>query len=197
MGTRLVPSIENIEGCFKYGGKWDKKHKLCRENGCTAPIKGIRFCWTAVEREDPFSMEEGRYVYEPIVEASTFNNECDPNIFDSSEASDEWFGDWPADENDACMDAQNLALQMAKDCMRGREKFWGFKCFTPRGRKIGCDQHNAVLADNAKQVIDAYKGIFRERQMGIEFHPLKKSKKGYRKIPPKRMKHYSQLKFGR
>ena len=53
-----VPSIENIKSCFKYGGIWDKKDEICLEKkanvphayyGCTAPIKGIKFCWNATE----------------------------------------------------------------------------------------------------------------------------------------------------
>lgn len=44
----LVESIESIRACQKYGGAWLKNSKVCleKDRDCTAPFKGIRFCWT-------------------------------------------------------------------------------------------------------------------------------------------------------
>lgn len=53
MGTVLVPSIENLEGCYKYGGQWNKKYEVCidKNNRMLVPIKGALISWK--QEHDP------------------------------------------------------------------------------------------------------------------------------------------------
>jgi len=55
VGTKLIPSIENIEGCYKYNGIWDNKYGVCvdKNNRMLAPIKGALISWK--QKEDPRS----------------------------------------------------------------------------------------------------------------------------------------------
>jgi hypothetical protein len=183
MGTQLVPSIENVEGCYQYGGVWDKKNKICLDEdpkkrakaGCTAPIKGVRICWCAPGFPDyGIDRETGEEVaidgYRPIVTIeTTVNQGGDPDILDTLDES-EWF-DPPVhtDETSALLEAEYDAIRIAKTITTGENwrlrTDWNLSCFTPRGKQIGCDQPNAVVAYNGKQVADAYSQFFKEKPL--------------------------------
>ena len=160
MGTKLVPSIENMEGCYKWGGKWDRKNRLCIGGyDCTAPIKGLEVCWRAFETEIPEGDADGNEVwvqkFEPCVTATIYNS--DIYIHDSMEGIDDF--EWYDDEDEAYQEAKSFAMSLASDIkdLDRTGSYLDYKCFTPRGRQISCDEPNAVAAHDPSDVIRAFR----------------------------------------
>lgn len=196
MGTRLVPSIENLEGCHNWGGKWSRKDRFCyRENddgsGCTAPHKGIEFCWDALERDhqDPES-DERVTGYKPEIIGRIHGSDkygiVDGSFFDS------WnmYTDYPDEDAETRTEAIDIAKEWAF------EEFWKVRngpCFNPRGKRIDCEQPNAIACPDPSIIIDYYQDIlYGEKPLINEY----KSWLGYRpRITEKRFKHTNQIKI--
>ena len=148
MGTRLVPSIENIEGCYKYGGEWDADFNVCWDHkdsdyGETAPIKGIRFGYQKYDESG------GQW---PSVWA----------MIDSTH--DEIYYD---DELGYGIDPLTLVGDILSDINEDRHapRFW--HCFTPRGRPISCNAPNAVFGPERKGrlIAESFRRHFGEKQL--------------------------------
>ena len=163
MGTKLVPSIENIEGCFKWGGKWDKKDKICFKEekgqlwGCTAPLKGIEYWWNVNE----FDYDDDHLVYEADLIGNIAGTCSDP-FYSSRESG----------ELSELYDTPEEAYEEAKD--EAIYRIWDLKtdieadkvsCFTPRGRPISCEKPNAVAGPDDKTVMRAFRSFYREKPL--------------------------------
>ena len=167
MGTKLVPSIENIEGCQKWGGKWDHKNEFCykEENdgsGCTAPYKGINFCWGETEYEDrleDYNTGKMSWVELHRPDVSGYLSFTDDYFYDSNEGSYR-SPDEDYDTRTEAMDhAKQWAFQEFADHRHG-------PCYTPRGKPIDCDKTNAVSCPDPKFIVNSYqKYFYREKPL--------------------------------
>jgi hypothetical protein len=170
MGTPLVPSIENIEGCHLHGGEWDKKQEICYEKHpvilgefytkCTAPIKGVHLC-------------RGMRTYYPSRGIGPEGNRI--NFIDKILAktmdvvdSHRWF-----DESDASTRrTMDTLYQVIKDGT-------AVKCVNPRGKTVGCDQPNAIYAKDGSiitNIAHSYRNLMKNRPL-MDITPMDYPKK--------------------
>lgn len=171
MGTRLVPSIENLEGCYEWGGKWDPKNKICwrehEEGGCIAPYKGVEYCWGVYPFEQNIEDPDGNWMT-----IEKFYPECYGRIAGSDEegtffepfGSDGRYGDNPWDME---LETKEDGMDWARD-----EAFSKFAetrngpCYNPRGKPVRCSEPNAVACPDPKMVADYFqKRHFREMRL--------------------------------
>ena len=145
MGTRLVPSIENVEGCYKYGGRWDRIEKICYEQsvpehfprdeyfGCTAPIKGISVCWGAsplrnhVKFVDHILSATGDIVHS---ESFKLNSTSETGKY---EAVRDYF----------------YIRESGNKKLFERKKF---VCINPGGRIVDCNSKDAIFTNKGKNI---------------------------------------------
>lgn len=171
MGTKLVPNIRNIEGCFKYGGIWDREKKVCISHesptgGCTAPINGAQICWSADDYgEGHFG---SRTEIMPWASEEFYKNSEPWNIHDETYQSEE----------SAAEEAKNVALDCAQDLMEDNLEKWVFhlRCFNLKGRSVSCDEENAVLDVKGKNVAKAYRDLLKMRSLDEFIKSTKKTK---------------------
>jgi hypothetical protein len=143
MGTQLVPSIENIEGCHKWGGRWDRDGDICFENmvpshfktrnegymGCTAPIKGISVCWGSRDMERIKFYDHILAVTGELVHSHSDKWErIHPNVLDEAERE----------------------YKFIKDA--GYSEHTPQVCINPLGKITGCEQPNAIFTNNGKNI---------------------------------------------
>lgn len=147
MGTRLVPSIENIEGCYKYGGRWDRRENICYEGpispidgmaslhylGCMAPIKGVNLCWGAKEIAEE--------KYRPYID------------FVLNKTGDVIHTRFLPEDADPKIHAKDMYSWAKESDMRVLPLYEESRiCCNPRGRKIGCDEPNAIITNNGENI---------------------------------------------
>jgi hypothetical protein len=158
MGTKLVPNIRNIEGCFKYGGQWDREHKLCiahesEEGGCTAPINGAMVCWEAVDYDEGHwgsraEVIPWRHDYDDMFDYDEWN--IHDEVYESQASSLE--------------EAKSIAMSTAKDMMGGDIES-GLFCCSLKGRVASCDEPNVVIDNNCTKVAETYREILKLKKL--------------------------------
>ena len=144
IGTRLVPSIENIEGCYKHGGKWDHVDKICYEthipehfprdegyDGCTAPIKGISVCWGSRPRDKIVFFDHILSVTGDIVHSKSIRLD-----YVSSGQPD------AINEYSDIKNSGNKKLSEKKN----------FICINPMGKIINCSNPNTIFTNKGKNI---------------------------------------------
>jgi len=192
MGTKLVQSIENLEGCFEWGGKWDAKDEVCikedESGGCTAPYRGVEFCWDVVDFEDHIENFSGRMTRVELHKPEAWGSIVHGNEFwstdDGSDSS--YYNDF---------DSRTEAMDVAKEW--ALEKRWetcSGPCYNPRGKQIDCDKPNAVACPDPASVVGSFKNYFREnKSLTGEVYPWLTYK--YRKEPLMNNKYTDQIKI--
>lgn len=159
LGTKLVPNIRNIEGCFKYGGKWDREHKLCiahenEDGGCTAPINGAMVCWEAVDYDEGHwgsraNILPWRHDYDDSCYDDDFMTLHD-EVYESQASSLE--------------EARSIALSTAKDMMEGNIES-GLFCCNLKGKVASCDEPDVVIDNNCNKVAETYREILKLKKL--------------------------------
>jgi hypothetical protein len=189
MGTKLVPSIENIEGCYKWGGKWDHKKKFCykedRKGGCTAPYNGTEYCWSVFSYDsivyDPHNNERHVRLFRPEVYGKIVGDWDNP-FYDPYSG---YYEDNPWELEQA---THKDAIDMAKqDALAGFVIFRGGPCFNTRGRRMSCDEPNAVACPNPDIIIDYYnrdKSLTGEDKPWLGYEPKNKRNELFDKPQP-------------
>jgi len=157
IGSKLVPSIENIEGCFKYDGEWNHKDKVCYEKqdrrihitgigygyvGCTAPVKGLNLCWGS-KHDIPFVdfilSATGDVIYSKRKE---YRKEHYAYPFDSAKK-----------------EMHEIYEKMIKPDSKQI-------CCNPRGKIVGCNEPNAIMTNEGKNITaiaHSYRNKFGEK----------------------------------
>jgi len=199
MGTKLIPSIENIEGCYKWGGKWDYKNKFCyREDengGCTAPYKGIEYCWGVYSYEtSEYDQNDNEYIEEK------HRPEVWGSIVDADEQGvfyNPFYGGYYEDNPwELDHDTKEDAMATAKE-----EAITGFTtgrfgpCFNMRGKLVDCKNPDAIACSDPDVIIDYFQSrMFREKPLIERKKPHKLSRYDtfYK---PESIKPYQQTRF--
>lgn len=175
IGTTLVPSIENIEGCHRYGGVWNRTEAICHEkqplpgyDGCFAPVKGVNVCYV--------KSADNNYIYSKMdhVLAAT------GDVVHSKRVKYD------------LMDAASISVESkARDeyyrILGGR--FWEKPiCCSPRGKIISCNSPNAIMTnngDNITAISHSYRNKFGDKTIA-DMMPVKR---GYDPEPVLDKKH--------
>ena len=157
IGTDLVPSIENREGCDKFNGKWLNDYGIClffdgRKHGYTAPIKGAYFFWS---RDPTWELESagGCHVY---------GDDHYPRGIGTCRSKIQI--KYPK----GLRDPRRAVLKIASDVMKGKGRAHGLVYTSPNGRIVGSNARNAVAGNNPNQI-----RMFYDRLKMEEIEPFK------------------------
>jgi hypothetical protein len=176
LGRGRVPSIENIEGCKKVGGKWNHGYGVCvmadscdREScwGYTAPIKGAVASWNyldfyeAEDRKDP-DLKGVCAAHVNLDIAGGFQEHDFPYIDPIWEEDIGYYYNYVTCKELAEL-ARDIGLSLAKLVKEGKAGEIHLGYFTPEGRPVSPFHKEAVVANYPHEVVESYKDISEKR----------------------------------
>ena len=162
IGTQLVPSIENRQGCEIIDGYWDKGVCIKEDHidyGATAPLKGAVFDWTIYDTEEeqiknpPSDMPPKKYLG---IITGYLALEDDSYIFGEKYYDDDFslLGDF----------LRGVLIDATKDIKNGKANIWGLGYFTKYGAPAAHNSRDAIVANDGKTVREAYYYIDKWKQ---------------------------------